>query len=134
MEDMVLEKSKKILENSKMSELVFASRMMRDVIAPPGSADSKSERIRRAARLLKWKYSRAFSVWYGDERVSIKPHELRQIEETSGVEYARKEVHANDEIIERASAILGEAADKDSPFVVALRSLISAFDRAGTPR
>lgn len=128
--------SKKSLENSKMSELVWSSQMMKQIIAPPGCAPSKGERIREAARQLQWKYSRAFSVWYADERVSLKPHELRKIEELTGVSYAHQaqaELRANDELIERATAFL----DRSEPggrrsFLASLRALVGALDRAGT--
>lgn len=127
--------SKKALENSKMTELTWSSQMMREIIAPPGCAPSKSERIREAARKLHWKYSRAFSVWYADERVSLKPRELRDIEELIGAIYAqeaRTELRANDEIIERANAFL----EREGPSVrraaaTALRALIGLLDRPG---
>lgn len=115
-----------------MSELVFASRMMREVIAPPGSADSKGERIRAAAQKLRWKFSRARDVWYADERVSLKPRELRKIEELSGVRYGQEEANEIDQLISRADALLArKGAGMDSAVVVALRALLCALDRPG---
>ena len=102
--------SKMTLEKSnKMSELEFAQKMLKERIAPIGSAASKMERIRLAARKLKWKYSRAMTVWYGDERVSIKPSELRTVEETAGVRFEQKHeaLEDVDDLIERAEALLG---------------------------
>jgi hypothetical protein len=126
--------SKKEPEKSQMSELVFASRMMRERIAPPGSAPTVGARVAAAARHLKWKYSRAFSVWYADERVSLKPRELRQIEEFSGVKFGQQEVNEIDNLISRAGALL-ESQDQDfhSAFVAAIRAFTSALDstRAG---
>ena len=120
-------------EKSKMCELVFAARMMREVLAPPGCAGSKSERIREAARRLHWKYSRALSVWYADERVSLKPHELRGIEEVSGVRYGKQEVHEIDQLISRADALLeGQDADFHSAFMAALRAMARLADRTRT--
>lgn len=100
---------KKIREFNKMSELEFASKMLKEHIAPPGSAGGKMERIRLAARKLKWNYSRAMAVWYSDERVSIKPSELRTVEETAGVRFGQKHEDLEDveDLIERAEALLG---------------------------
>ena len=107
-----------------MSELAWSSHMMRTRIAPPGSAGSKGERIRAAAASLHWKYSRAFSVWYGDERVSIKPRELRQIEELTGVRYGQQEIAEVDELISRAGALLNsQDSDFHSAFVAAVRAI-----------
>lgn len=115
-----------------MSELVFASRMMREVIAPPGIAGGKGERIREAARKLHWKYSRAVSVWYGDERVSIKPRELREIEEISGVRYGREELREVEQLISRADALLGGAdANVLRALVAALRDVVGGTHRPG---
>lgn len=115
-----------------MSELVFASRMMREVIAPPGSAGSKGERIRAAAQKLRWKFSRARDVWYADERVSLKPRELRKIEELSGVRYGQEEANEIDQLISRADALLArKGAGMDSAVVAALRALLGALDRPG---
>lgn len=118
-----------------MSELVFASQMMLRRIAPIGSAASKGERISAAASLLRWKISRAKTVWYADERVSLKPRELRKIEELSGVsyvEYAQREIRTNDDLIDQASALLaGHEADFYSAFFTALRSLARPHNRTG---
>lgn len=137
MEQALSEKREISSEKSEMSnfasELDFCSHAMRNVIAPPGTAGSKGERLRRAQQALRWSYSRARDVWYGDARVSIKPHELRRIEEVSGVKYGREEIRTNDKLIERADALLAGADPHfRSPFLAAIRALISAVDRPGT--
>lgn len=105
-------------------------------IAPMGIAASKGERVVAAARLLKWKISRAKDVWYADERVSLKPRELRKIEELSGVtylEYVRQEVRTNDDLIDQASALLvGHEADFYSAFFTALRAMARPHHRPRT--
>lgn len=107
------------------TELEFAQRMLREVIAPVGSAASKGERLRAAAQALRWKFSRARDVWYGDERVSLKPSELRTIEEVSGVTYGRTEVDELDQIIARADALLqGAAPDFRSALAGAIREAL----------
>jgi hypothetical protein len=120
-------------EKSEMSELVWASQMMRERIAPPGTGASKGERLRAAARLLRWKFSRAKDVWYADDRVSLKPQELRKIEEITGVKYGRKEVDKLDQLISRADALL-ESPNEDfyRPFIDAFRQALRAVARTGT--
>lgn len=100
--------SKMSLEKSEMSELVWVSKMLREKIAPMGSAGGKLERVRLAANALRWKYSRALTVWYADERVSIKPAELRAVEEKTGVKFGQhEEVAEVDQLIKRAETLLG---------------------------
>lgn len=122
--------SEKQSENSEMSELAFASEMMKTRIAPPGSAGSKGERLRNAALALRWKHSRTRHVWYADASVSIKPRELRQIEEMTGVKYGQQELRTNDDIIARAEDLLvGHEADFYGAFIAALRSLARPHNR-----
>ena len=122
--------SKNPLEKSKMSELVFISLQLREVIAPRGSV---KERIRTAARRLHWSYSRTFSLWYADERASVKPRELREIEQLSGTRYAQDELRTVDDMLARADALLdGPEADFHRPFVAAFRAFVSALDRPRT--
>lgn len=116
-----------------MSELVWSQQMLRERIAPPGCAPSKGERIREAARLLHWKYSRAFAVWYADERVSLKPREVREIEELTGVRYGKQEIAETDALIERATALLQRPSPRvHRSFFAALRTFVGSLDRTGT--
>lgn len=122
--------SEKQSEKSEMSELVWASQMMRQRIAPPGSGASKGERLRAAATVLRWKFSRAKDVWYADERVSLKPKEIRKIEEITGVTYGRKEIDELDQFISRADALLeGQDEDFYRPFVDAFRQALRTVAR-----
>jgi hypothetical protein len=117
-------------ENSEMTELAFASEAIRTRIAPPGIAQQVKARIRHAARVLGWTFSRTRDVWYGDERVSLKPRELRRVEEASGLRYGREELAENDQLIRRADALLmGSDPDFVSAFVVALRAFAGARNR-----
>jgi hypothetical protein len=118
----------------RMSEIAWASGLLQSRVAPIGSAQNVETRIRNAARRLGWKFSRARDVWYGDQRVSIKPQELRKIEEVTGVRYGREEVRDIDALIAQADALLmGTDPDFVGAFVAALRSLVGAQDRSGTP-
>lgn len=125
--------SQKTLEKYQMTELSFVSRMMKERIAPPGAASSKTERIRLAAQKLRWKYSRAFSAWYADPRVSIKPSELRAVEEKSGAKFGTKDetLEEVDQMLARAGTLLDS---KNPAFRRALFAATRAFIRsmAGT--
>ena len=94
--------------------------------------------MRIASRLLGWKYSRTRSVWYADERVSLKPREVREVEEISGVKYVaegRAERGGVDSLIAKADALLmGSDPDFASAFVTAFRAFAGALDRAGAGR
>ncbi len=91
--------------------------------------------IRNSGGSLRWSFSRTKDVWYADERVSIKPRELRRIEEVSGVTYGRQEIGEVDRLIARADAILAHGGARlDRPLIAALRAFVGAADRAGTGR
>lgn len=96
----------KASEKSEMSTVEFCQRALREEIAPP-SIGAKLERIRYAARVLGWSYTRTKDAWYADPRISIKPDELFRIEAVSGLKYAREELRKNEQAIERATALLG---------------------------
>lgn len=124
--------SEKLSEKSEMSELVFASKILKERIAPPSAASGIGARILTASRALKWSFNRTKDVWYADERVSIKPKELRKVEEVSGVTYGQ-ELAEVDKLISRASEILGhDDPDLARPVAAAMRALLSALDSART--
>lgn len=124
--------SEKASEKSEMSEVAWASDILQNVVAPPGSAGGKMERIREAAHRLRWSFSRTKDVWYADDRVAIKPREMRRIEEVSGVTYGRREIGEVDRLIARADAILADGSARlDRPFIAALRAFVGAADRPG---
>lgn len=125
--------SEKPSENSEMSELAFASTQLQTNIAPASLSSHVGERIRAAARRLGWKPSRTKDIWYADERVSMKPRELRQIEKMTGVRYGREERAEIDALIARADTLLAsQGEDIGSPVLAALRALVGAVDRTGT--
>lgn len=125
--------SEKLSEKSEMSELVFASETMKKKIAPPSVASGIGARILAASRALKWSFTRTKDVWYADVRVSISPKELRKVEEVSGVKYGQQELSEYDELISRATQILGHD-DKDlvGPLAIAMRAFLSALDSSRT--
>lgn len=122
--------SEKSSENSEMSEVAFASEQLKTRIAPPSMSSHVGERIRAAARFLGWSQSRTKDVWYADERVSLKPRELRKIEEITGVRYGREELAELDALIARADTILASRGPHSgSPVIAALRALVGSADR-----
>lgn len=122
--------SNKSSEKSELSELSWASEQMRERIAPRGSV---KERVRNAALALGWKHSRARSIWYADERASLKPVELRRVEELAGVEYGRRELRSVEALIGQADALtMGSDPDFTSAFAAAIRAFVGALGRSRT--
>lgn len=119
-----------------MSDLTWASDTLRNHVAPVGSAQQVKARIRSAARALGWEYERAKSIWYADERVAVRPRELRDIERYTGLQYGRQELTEIDNLIARADAFVVGNQDTDfySAFAAGLRALASALDSARTTR
>ena len=117
-----------------MSELAWARERLQCDVAAIGSAQNVKTRIRNAARALGWKFSRARTVWYGDDRASIKPKELRRIEEVTGIAYGREELNSVETLIARADALAATEADEGvySAFDTALRAFTRAVYRTGT--
>jgi len=122
--------SKNRWDKTEMSTLVFAQDVLKNDIAPLGSAQNVKDRIHLAARRLGWSFTRTKDVWYADPRVSIDGEELRAIEQVSGVSYGRSEARSVDDLIARAEALLeGKDADFHRPFVAALRAFVGAIYR-----
>jgi len=123
--------SNKPSEKSEMSELVWAQERLQQDVAPFGSV---KERVRDAARKLGWKHSRTRTLWYADMRASIKPKELRRIEEVTGVTYGKQELRSVEALIGTADAIASLHEDESvySAFAAAFRAFIGALDRTGT--
>lgn len=118
-------------EKSMSSVTDFASTNIKYRIAPAGSAENIKARIRLASRKLGWSFSRTRDVWYADPRVSIKPHELRQIELKSGVEYGRAELRTVEDLISKADQLLdSQDADFYGEFRTALRTFFRQVARS----
>lgn len=112
----------------------FAQFAMRSRLAPP-SLGSVKARIGYAQRQLLprgWSRNRVRDLWYKDERASApKWEEVTDLEELTGLEYARQEVRTNDAIISYADALLmGSDPDFFGTFVAALRSMVGLRNRS----
>lgn len=115
-----------------MSDLTWASNALQEHVAPKGTAQYVKERIDAARRALGWKYSRTRDIWYVDVRVSVKPREIRDIENYTGLRYGRHELSEVDALIGKADALdaLGQDEDFVGPFVAAIRAMVGAYHRA----
>lgn len=121
-----------------MSTAEFVQYAMQDRLAPRHLGSVKA-RIRHAQRELgrrNWTANRVRDLWYKDERASApKWEEVTDLEELTGLEYARQEVRTNDQIIAYADALLmGTDPDFVGAFVAALRSMVGLRNRPGTTR
>lgn len=129
-------------EFSEMSELGFVQEMLHTRIAPPSISSDIGARVRHASRALGWSFSRTKDCWYGDDRVAIRPAELRKIAEKTGefydlqnVQRGRAESAEIAEIMSQAEALL-ESGDADfyRAFTDGLRAFIGAFHSARASR
>lgn len=114
-----------------MSELAWAREQLRENVAPRGSV---KERVRTAALRLGWKHSRTRTLWYADDRASVKPAELWRITELTGVEYGRAELRTVEQLIARADSIASIQEDESvySAFAAAFRAFVGALDSSRT--
>lgn len=126
--------SEKVSENSEMSDCAAASNLMQE-LAPKGTA---KERIGVVATKLRWPWSRAKAIWYGEAR-RIDAGEMdalraairkRQIEEERR-EFA--ELRARIARLETALAVAHPSLDRDEVDAV-LKTIRGprGVDRTGT--
>jgi hypothetical protein len=114
----------------KMSSAEFATFAMHNHVAPRSMGSVKT-RLGHAQRVLarrKWSANRVRDLWYRDPRASEpKWDEIRDLEELTGLQYARQELKEVDDLILRADRLLdGPDADFYRPFVTAFRALFGA--------
>jgi hypothetical protein len=118
---------KKASEKSEMSSVEFCQRALREHVAPP-SVGSVKARIRFAVRRLAWSENRVKDTWYADPRISMSADEVREVEQLTGLRYARAELSEIESYIARADALLaGPDADFYRPFVDAFRAFYRAL-------
>jgi hypothetical protein len=79
-----------------------------------------------------WTANRVRDLWYLDPRASEpKWEEINDLEQITGLKYARQELRTNDQLISQADALLeGVHADFYGPLVAALRAFTSALSGA----
>lgn len=76
-------------ENSELSDVAYASELLRTRVAPPAFGSVKS-RISGAARRLKWTASRVKDIWYQDARL-IKSHEMERLKAVARIANEERE-------------------------------------------
>ena len=119
-----------------MSAAEFAQFAMQSRIAPRGMGLVKV-RLPHAQRVLGrrgWTGDRVRALWYHDPRAKAPSwEEISDLEEITGLEYARQELRSVDQLIANADALtMGTDPDFASAFAAALRAFIGAFHRTGT--
>jgi hypothetical protein len=139
MNQKVSEVPKNASENSKMSTTAeFAQFAMQERVAPRTIGPVKV-RLPLAQSILGrrgWTANRVRDLWYRDPRASAPSwEEITDLEQITGLEYARQELRTNDQLIAQADALLeGVHEDFHRPFVAAFRAFFGALDRSGTRR
>lgn len=122
-------------EKSIMSSVEFAQYALREGIAPPSFGTLK-ERLRHATTVLRrrnWSANRVKDCWYADPRIRPDADEIRDLEQLTGLKYARQELTEVDALISRAGALLNsQDPDFHGAFVAAIRAFTGALDRTGT--
>lgn len=87
-------------EKSEMSDVAFAQDVMRGFVATRPGENTK-HRLTSAARALRWSYSRAKSVLYGEARI-IKATEMDQLCKAAKVQReVRKIADDHEQLTER---------------------------------
>ncbi len=98
----------------------------------PKSLGPVKVRLPHAQREMKkrgWTANRVRDLWYQDPRASEpKWNEISDLEQITGLQYARHELRTNDALISQADALLeGVHADFYGPLVAALRAFAGAL-------
>jgi len=127
---------KKASEFSNMSAAEFAQFALQGHVAPK-SIGSVKVRLPHAQSVMGrrgWSANRVRDLWYADPRASApKWEEINDLEQLTGVKYARQELRTNDQLISQADALLmGTDPDFAGAFVTALRAFVGALDRTRT--
>ena len=136
MERKASEVSKKASELSKMQTAEFAQFAMQERIAPKALGLVKV-RLPRAQSILGrcgWTKNRVRDLWYLDPRAAEPTwEEITDLEQITGLKYARQELRSTEQLIAQADALLmGTDPDFIGAFVAALRAFFGAPDRSGT--
>jgi hypothetical protein len=117
----------------------FAQQAMHTRLAPPSMGSVKA-RLRYAQSVLgrrDWTANRVRDLWYADARASApKWTEIHDLEELTGLTYARQELRSVDQLIARADVLAATETDEGvySAFAAALRAFVGALDRSGAGR
>jgi hypothetical protein len=121
---------------SKMSTTEFTQTALREYIAPQMfDGELAKSRIDRAARKLGWSNSRTLSAWNGCPKMRVWGDELAQIEQITGLSYAKQEHKEITQLIANADRLL-DSTDPDfhSAFTNAFREFVRSVARSRNQR
>lgn len=113
-----------------------AARLIREV-APARDGENVKSRITTAANRLRWKWSRARSVWHADGRLRIRAEELDQLRQHTAK--AEMKAASNDlqELRDTVARLMGRLdridADFYGPTADALRDQVRGLDGTSRP-
>lgn len=113
-----------------------AARLIREV-APARDGENVKSRISTAANRLRWKWSRARSVWHADGRLRIRAEELDQLRKHT--EKAEMKAASNElqELRDTVARLMGRLdridADFYGPTTDALRDQVGGLDGTSRP-
>jgi hypothetical protein len=131
--------SKKASEFSNMPVAEFAQHAMQSNIAPRSMGPVGKVRLPHAQRVLGrrgWTANRVRDLWYQDRRAAEPSwQEITDLEQLTGLEYARQELRSVDQLIANADALtMGTDPDFAGAFATALRAFVGALDRTRAGR
>jgi hypothetical protein len=116
------------LLESKMTALVEARQLVRLAAEPCPAGDSVKAAVGRAARRLKWNYTRVRALWYGDDRIKVSGDELNELRRAAGArqkaEVQRDELAARVEALEQQLRDLAMRMPQDADFYGSQADLI----------
>jgi hypothetical protein len=111
----------------KMIGVVDYQQIVRRAAEPCPAGDSVKAAIGRAARRLRWKYTRTRAFWYADERINVKDFEadqLRSADKEQSAGPVNHEVLARLESVEQMLRALASRLPQDEDFYRAQANLI----------
>jgi len=104
---------------SAMSALAESQSLIRRVAEPCPAGDSVKAAIGRAARRLRWSYTRARAFWYADDRIKVSADEINQLRTAAKQQAAgtvNHEVLARLEAVENMLRALASRLPQDQDF------------------
>lgn len=113
-----------------------AARLIREV-APARDGENVKSRITTAANRLRWKWSRARSVWHADGRLRIRAEELDQLRKHTAKAEMRAASNELQELRDTVARLMGRLdridADFYGPTADALRDQVRGLDGTSRP-
>ena len=113
-----------------------AARLIREV-APARDGENVKSRITTAAHRLRWKWSRARSVWHADGRLRIRAEELDQLRQHTAKAEMRAANNELQELRDTVARLMGRLdridADFYGPHADAMRDQVRGLGGKNSP-